>query len=72
MCDDLMPKQIEIDPGLIAATLGQPQQITIKSPRLIEIAYGKGEMKGAEVHAGIGRCICWKEVACFRDYGVFC
>ncbi len=50
MRDDLMPVEIEVDPGVTAATLGQTKDTAVKVACLGDITYGKGEMEGANRH----------------------
>jgi hypothetical protein len=45
MGDDLVSVEVEIDPGVGAATLGAAEQTAVEGARLAEIGDGKGKMK---------------------------
>ena len=53
MRDDLVTRQVEIDPPVARSPLLAPQHAAVKGARFGEIMDGKGEVEGTQCHASI-------------------
>ena len=49
--DQLVAKEVEIDPGFCAAPFRTTEQLSVKATRLRKVANSDREMKGRQVHS---------------------